>query len=1047
MEMQNKELLLAKEQAEIATAKYVELYEFAPSGNFLLSRKGEIIQLNIEGSRIFGRVRSQLINRRFGFFISDDTRPIFNHFIDKVFSSNTKEMCDLSISTPNSLPVHVHVTGIVEPVKDLCFVTVVEITELILAQEKIKELNVKVENRTRELLVSNNKLVNALEVYRTLSDNSPDSVDRFDQEFRHVFINEVAAAVVGKLPDEVIGRTSREIGVPEEMARQWEEYLRIVFETGEPMNLEYSFPTEQGIRFFGTRCVPERSSDGTVQTVLAISRDMTERKKLEDVLKESEEKFRLLFENMAEGFSLNEIITDENDNVIDFRLLEANAAYEYHTGLNPRESMGKTLLEVMPQANLRQIENYGKVALTGEPLQFEYFSQTFQRYMRVRAFRPQPKRFATIFEDISESKKLEIELRESEKKFREISQYLDNGYYSVTLDGVLLEHNHAFNLIFGFDIEKDLKGYKTSDLLQDQEERKQYLHALHTQGSIRNFTVNAKKINGEKIFLILNSHLVKDEKDIPVKIEGAIIDITERKHLEESLIESQFDLNDAQQKTGLGSWSYDPVSQQPKWSKEMFNIWGLDPELGAPNYALHKKYIHPDDFQIFDKLVQCALEKGEPFVLEKRICRPDKSERTVITICEPVIDKTGKIIQLKGTNQDITERKQAEAELKFSNDQLAMAISERDKFFSIIAHDLRGPLGGFLTLTEMFANEDHDFTDSEKKEMISALSHSARSTFTLLENLLEWSKTNRGISEFKPQKLGLTDLVTECINIFADPARGKGIALVADIPTGREVFADKNMFQTVIRNLLSNAIKFTPKGGLVSITAKPAENNMIVISVKDTGIGMSEKMRNDLFCIDARTKRPGTEGEHSSGLGLLLSKEFVGKQGGEIWIDSEQLKGTIFSFTVPSAGQKGNEIANQQVEFIEKPTGKINNLKILIAEDDEISAKLISVMVKSFSREVLQVITGTDAVQLTLSNPDINLILMDIAMPELDGYEATRQIRQFNQEVVIIAQTTFALPADKEKAMAAGCNDYISKPINKTDLIELIKKHIHGKAD
>ncbi len=126
------------------------------------------------------------------------------------------------------------------------------------------------------------------------------------------------------------------------------------------------------------------------------------------------------------------------------------------------------------------------------------------------------------------------------------------------------------------------------------------------------------------------------------------------------------------------------------------------------------------------------------------------------------------------------------------------------------------------------------------------------------------------------------------------------------------------MLQTVIRNLLSNAIKFNPKGGSVIISAKPADDQMTLISVKDTGIGMSDKMRDDLFRIEANTKRPGTEGELSTGLGLLLCKEFVGKQGGKIWVESEQLKGTVFSFTIPSTGQTGIEIADPKAEFTEK---------------------------------------------------------------------------------------------------------------------------------
>jgi PAS domain S-box-containing protein len=411
-------------------------------------------------------------------------------------------------------------------------------------------------------------------------------------------------------------------------------------------------------------------------------------------------------------------------------------------------------------------------------------------------------------------------------------------------------------------------------------------------------------------------------------------------------------------------------------------------------------------------------------------------------VISPVKDQHGIITHFLAVKEDITSRLKSEQEIKHKNEELQKLNSEKDKFFSIIAHDLRGPLGGFKGLTEMMADESNEFTGHEIKEMTLELSRSARNTFNLLENLLEWSQMDSGLTEFKPQKLGLMNMVTDCINVVSEQARGKGIALNVELPTGYEVIADKNMLQTVIRNLLSNAIKFTPKGGSVAISAKPAENSRMVISVKDTGIGMNDEMQNNLFNLGANTKRPGTEGEKSTGLGLLLCKEFVEKNGGEIRIESEQNHGTIFSFTIPTTGQKGSEKADLNAEFTEKSEGNINNLKILIAEDDDISAKLIHMMVKGFSREVFEAKTGRDAVHICLENPDIDLVMMDIAMPFMDGYEATRQIRQFNQKVIIIAQTTFVFSADRENAFEAGCNDYITKPFGKAALVELIKKHI-----
>ncbi len=390
---------------------------------------------------------------------------------------------------------------------------------------------------------------------------------------------------------------------------------------------------------------------------------------------------------------------------------------------------------------------------------------------------------------------------------------------------------------------------------------------------------------------------------------------------------------------------------------------------------------------------------------------------------------------------DVTESKEAELQIKLKNEELQKLNAEKDKFFSIIAHDLRGPLGGFMAMTEMLADENQHFTETDRIELMAVLSQSAKSTFNLLERLLEWSQMNRGLSIFIPQDLNLTDIISECSNLILESARRKSITLNIKVSSEYEVFADKNMLQTIVRNLLSNAIKFTPNGGTVSLTAKPVSNNLTSISIKDSGIGMSDEMHRNLFRFDATTKRSGTNGEQSTGLGLLLCKEFVEKQGGKIHVKSIQFIGSEFTFTIPTARKLLQLSKNRQADL--DLNKKINHkkLRILIAEDDEISTKLISTFVKGVSKQLYTVNSGHDAIEKCRLNPNIDLILLDTIMNDIEGYEAARQIRKFNQNVIIIAQTTFASKADREKCLTAGCNEYIEKPFDKGQIIELIKKY------
>jgi signal transduction histidine kinase len=196
-------------------------------------------------------------------------------------------------------------------------------------------------------------------------------------------------------------------------------------------------------------------------------------------------------------------------------------------------------------------------------------------------------------------------------------------------------------------------------------------------------------------------------------------------------------------------------------------------------------------------------------------------------------------------------------------------------------------------------------TMSEIQEIATILRESATNLFRLLENLLEWAKIQQGLIPFEPKTIKLLSIVDECMLTMLEISKNKGIELTYDFPENISVFADKYIIQTVIRNLVSNALKFTPRGGKVSLSAKNSGNKCVEISIRDTGIGMSPKMVENLFRLDVRTNRKGTENEPSSGLGLMLCKEFIERHGGKLWIESEDGKGSVFYFTIPNNTNEG----------------------------------------------------------------------------------------------------------------------------------------------
>lgn len=268
-----------------------------------------------------------------------------------------------------------------------------------------------------------------------------------------------------------------------------------------------------------------------------------------------------------------------------------------------------------------------------------------------------------------------------------------------------------------------------------------------------------------------------------------------------------------------------------------------------------------------------------------------------------------KIIQYKGiphlisVTRDITDRKVIEQEIKNKNEALRNLNAEKDRFFSIIAHDLRSPFNGFLGLTELMVNESNNLSAEEIEHFSKLMRESALNLFRLLENLLEWSRMEQGLIPYNRLKLQLILLINESLTNIVDAASVKEIEIKIKISPDFEVFADKNILQSVIRNLVSNAVKFTPKGGFIEILAD-RNPDFTLISIKDTGIGMNQSIIENLFTLNNQSNRTGTNEEPSTGLGLILCKTFIEKHGGKIDVESQEGKGSVFKIALPNDGKQ-----------------------------------------------------------------------------------------------------------------------------------------------
>ena len=246
---------------------------------------------------------------------------------------------------------------------------------------------------------------------------------------------------------------------------------------------------------------------------------------------------------------------------------------------------------------------------------------------------------------------------------------------------------------------------------------------------------------------------------------------------------------------------------------------------------------------------------------------------------------------------------QHEQEIIKQNEQLTELNVTKDKFFSIISHDLRGPFHGFLGLTQVMDEDLTSLSLTEIKEMASVMHKSATNLFGFLQNLLEWSRMQQGVASFNPEPIVLRPYINAVLQPIVDLANKKRLSFSLDIPETLKVFADANMLASTIRNLCSNSVKFTSSGGSISIFAKASVNSTVELLVKDNGIGMNREMVGDMFKLDKNINRKGTDDEPSTGLGLLLCKEFVEKNNGKIWVESEVGIGTTFYISLPSVAE------------------------------------------------------------------------------------------------------------------------------------------------
>ncbi len=403
---------------------------------------------------------------------------------------------------------------------------------------------------------------------------------------------------------------------------------------------------------------------------------------------------------------------------------------------------------------------------------------------------------------------------------------------------------------------------------------------------------------------------------------------------------------------------------------------------------------------------------------------------------------------LKEKNAEIEsqneEYKQINFELQIAKEKAEESERLKSAFLANMSHEIRTPMNGILGFAGLLKKPN--LSIDKQKEFIEIIEKSGTRMLNIISDIIDISKIESGTVKVKISETNINEQL-EYLNTFFKPeAEVKGIKLgyKTTIPKNIIIKTDREKLFAILTNLIKNSIKYTKVGEIEFGCNVKSESSLEVLEfyVKDTGIGIPKDRQKAIFERFIQADIEDKMARQGAGLGLAITKAYVELLGGEIWVESIEEVGSTFYFNIPYNYEiKGNDIVTYQA----KNKTQNFNIVILIVEDEEVSEKLIAIEVESFSKKILYARNGVEAVQICRENSDIDLIFMDMKLPEMDGYDATRQIRQFNKDVIIIAQTANALLGDKEKAINSGCNDYVSKPFSQNFLIELIEKFFSKK--
>ncbi|NVO21422.1 MAG: PAS domain S-box protein [Bacteroidetes bacterium] len=651
--------------------------------------------------------------------------------------------------------------------------------------------------------------------------------------------------------------------------------------------------------------------------------------------------------------------------------------------------------------------------------------------------------YQTIFRDMSERKKMEDALRSSEQKFTlAFKTSPDSININRVSDGVYIEINNSFTEITGYSKEEVIGRSSTADGLRlwvKDEDRIQLLEILEREGEITGFETAFRMKNGTIRYGLMAARFIDfgGEKCIL----STTRDITERKISEESLKESEQSIRGIIDSVTESIYILSSEGRFIDVNVGATRMYGYSQAEMVGQIIEFVAAPGLNDLQHITELVMHTLETGETHQFEFWGKRKNGEYFPKDVICNKG-KYFGKDVII-ATARDISDRKKNDELLIAAKMKAEASEKLKSAFLANMSHEIRSPMNSIVGFSELL--EDEDLTPDQRRDFISIIKNGGKHLLTIINDIIDFAKIDSNQLTISPNNINLNQLLDDILmetEVEKKKAGKHAVELIlkkAFPDNNCTIISDDVRLKQILLNLIGNALKFTEQGSIK--IEYGVQSDQIVFCVQDTGKGIAKDKQDIIFERFRQEEESTTRKYGGTGLGLSISKGLVELLQGKIWLESEPGSGASFFFSLPISIWTGHIDAESKEN---KPKAKFDfeGKCILVAEDVYSNFRLINYMLSKTNATVIYAENGAQAVDLCRSEERIDLILMDIQMPVMDGYEATSEIRKFLPKLPIIALTAYSFSDKSDESLLKGCNDYLTKPVDKETMLEKARKYL-----